>query len=116
MGGRGSGRRDWTDEQRAAKVKPEKEKRMAKTISLYLSEMIRLKGSAQNLGINESEYIRQLLNQEDVESIAKVALILKNHYDIQEKNIEMLENALDEMIREQENLAQTLKKLGLKVN
>ena len=57
-----------------------------------------------------------LLSRDDSESLAKIALILKSHYDIQEKNIEAMENTLDEMIREQDNLAKTLKKLGLKID
>ena len=116
MGGRGSGRKEWTDEQKAARVKPEKEKRITKTLSLYLSEMVELRSSAQNLGISESEYVRSLLKRKDAETITKIALILKSHYDIQEKNIEEMENTLDEMIREQDNLAKTLKKLGLTVD
>jgi len=116
MGGKGSGRGEWTDEEKAAKTKPEKEKRMAKTISLYLSEIVTLECASQNLGVTASEYIRILLERNDGETLTKIALVLKNHYDIQEKNIEAMENTLDEMIREQDNLKKILKKLGLTID
>ena len=116
MGGKGSGRKEWSEEEKAAKVKPHKERRQTKTISLYLEDLVLLRSKSLSLGISESDYIRGLIKREDSETITKIALQLKNHYAIQEKNIEMLENVLDEIIREHENVEQTLKKLGLNVD
>jgi hypothetical protein len=116
MGGKGSGRGEWSDEDKAARVKPEAERRKPKTVSLYLEELVELRRASTALNITESDYIRGLIKRDNAETISKIALQLKSHYDIQEKNIEMMENTLDEMIREQENLTKTLKKLGLTVD
>jgi hypothetical protein len=116
MGGKGSGRGEWSDEEKAARVRPEGERRTPKTFSLYLEELVELRRASTALGTTESDYVRGLIKRDNAETISKIALQLKSHYDIQKKNIEMLENTLDEMIQEQENLAKTLKKLGLPVD
>jgi hypothetical protein len=116
MGGKGSGRGEWTDEEKAARVRPDGERRKPKTFSLYLEELVELRRASTALGTTESDYVRGLIKRDNAETISMIALQLKNHYDIQEKNIEAMENTLDEMIREQDNLAKTLKKLGLTVD
>ena len=78
--------------------------------------MVELRRASQDLGMSESDYLRGLIKRENAETITKIALQLRNHYLIQEKNIEMLENTLEEMEREQDNIVETLKKLGINVD
>ena len=116
MGGQGSGRGEWSEEAKAAKTKPIKERRQPKTFSLYLEDLVEIRRASQNLEMTESDYLRRLIKADNTETITKIALQLRSHYLIQEKNIEMLENTLEEMEREQDNIVQTLKKLGINVD
>ena len=116
MGGKGSQRGSWSDEEKAAKTKAPEERRQGKSLSFYINDLVKLKSSAQNLGVSESDYVRTLIHREEAETITKIAIQLKNHYEIQERNIEKFEEDIQEMKREQANLLENLKRLGIKIN
>lgn len=116
MGGKGSQRGPWSEEQKEAKTKAPQERRTGKSLSFYLEDLVKLKSTADNLGVSQSDYVRTLIHREDGETITKIAIQLKNHYEIQERNIEKFEEDIQEMKREQANLLENLKRLGIKIN
>jgi hypothetical protein len=122
MGGSGSGRkkgtlgRKWSEEEKESKIKAPEERRQGKSLSFYINDLVKLRSSAQNLGVTESDYVRTLIHREESETITKIAIQLKNHYEIQERNIEKLEEDIEEIKREQANLLENLKKMGIRIN
>ena len=116
MGGQGSGSKGWSEEQKEAKTKAPEERRTGKTLSFYLNDLVKLQSASDNLGISQSDYVRTLIHRDESESITKIAMEIKNYYEIQEKNIEKLEEDIQEMRREQANLLENLKKMGIRVN
>jgi CTP-dependent riboflavin kinase len=115
MGGKGSGSKGWSEEQKEAKTKAPEERRTGKTLSFYLNDLVKLQSASDNLGISQSDYVRTLIHRDENESLTKIAIEIKNYYEIQEKNIEELEEQIEEIKREQKNLLSMLKRLGITI-